>query len=639
MTQVTLKELLQQLAEERNLDLRGYKHSSLERRLRHRMFQIRVGSYADYSAYIRDNPAEVNELLNAVLINVTQFFRDPQAWELLRSEFLPELAQSMTPGSSFRAWSAGCATGEEAYSLAILLMEHFKGKPQENDIKVYATDVDEQALKVARRGEYTAEKLRHVRPEWQEKYFTGDKLCHVNRDIRRLVIFGHSNLVSDAPISHVQLLLCRNVLIYFDSPLQKQILYRLHYGLEPRGVLMLGKAESQMGQSSLFRVLNSKWRIFQRFEPEDREYIRERRMLVAREEVPMAKASQDHDLLKLYHEALLETLQPGVLVLDSRGVIISDNEAVARLWNLKEKIAGRSIEETAIPSRCPELLVRLETIRKSAGQTSFEYASRVDDGDEERNLAVTLKAIVSPGGGNVGTLIHVEDTTPRQKLQNTAERLQTTSQELQSTNEELETTNEELQSTNEELETTNEELQSTNEELETTNEELQALNEELATTNEELEVRTKELDDLSTRYSAMLAKVPLPLMLVADEGRVQLWNENAENFFGLSAKSVVGLRLEQLPFPESLRKPLARQYREALARGLPKVLRNKYIEMEAFRGPLDIRFTPVTSQDSSTGMMIIMFEGFRSGVAADKVVKRRAQLTRRARRPRSKRRR
>src|SRR6266576_4623714 len=261
---VTLKDLLQEFAERRGFDFRGYKKTTLERRLRRRMFQLNIGTYADYAEYVRKKTGEINELLNTILINVTEFFRDPPAWEILNREVLPPLLKPLKPGHSFRVWSAGCASGEEAYSAAILLAEHFGPRISEYDIKIYATDIDEEALNTARRGEYSAEALKRIRPEWREKYFHGKELLRVNRDVRRLVIFGRSNLGQDAPISHVNLLICRNLLIYFDSDLQKQILMRLHYALEPGGVLFLGKSESQLTKSSHFRRLNSRWRIFQR---------------------------------------------------------------------------------------------------------------------------------------------------------------------------------------------------------------------------------------------------------------------------------------------------------------------------------------------------------------------------------------
>jgi two-component system CheB/CheR fusion protein len=612
MTEVSLRELLQQLAEERNLDLRGYKITSLERRFRHRMFQLRIDNYGEYADYIRENPSEVNDLLNAVLINVTQFFRDPPAWEILRKEILPDLAVHMHPGETFRAWSAGCASGEETYSLAILLAEQFGPRLKEYDIKVYGTDVDDDALNIARRGEYHEDKLRHVRPEWREKYFHGEKICRVSREVRRVAIFGRSNLAFDAPISHVNLLLCRNLLIYFDLPLQRQILSRLHYALEPGGVLMLGKSESQLSQSSLFTVLNAKWRIFLRRELDNRERAKDLRFLHPRGEDPLTKTRQDYGLLKLYHDALLQTLEPGVLVVDPRGVVISDNEATRHLWGLNdEKIAGKPLAETPIAARCPELLNELESLRSKPGQTArFEVSLQNEQG--EHQVSITLKPVASETGAHVATLVYAEDISPRQKLQHTVEELETTSEELQSTNEELETTNEELQSTNEELETTNEELQSTNEELETTNEELQALNEELGTTNEELEVRSKELDELNLRYSETLEKMPWPIALVADEGRVQFWNAAAARLFGLAPKSVIGLQLKQLPFEQKLRELLVRNYRDTLGQRKVKVVHNCHVDIGSFLGDVNIQFTPLLGENTS-GSVIIVFEPFLAG--------------------------
>src|SRR5438876_11157219 len=187
---VTLKELLQELAEERGFDFRGYKKTTLERRFRKRMFEVNQGSYADYAIYVRQHPEEIDQLLNTILINVTGFFRDPPAWEILRHEILPPLLKPLKTGHSFRVWSAGCASGEEAYSAAILLAEHFGPHIQEYDVKIYATDIDEEALNTARRGEYSLDSLQRIRPEWRGKYFHGKGMLRVNRDVHRLVLCG-----------------------------------------------------------------------------------------------------------------------------------------------------------------------------------------------------------------------------------------------------------------------------------------------------------------------------------------------------------------------------------------------------------------------------------------------------------------
>src|SRR4029077_13240662 len=224
--QQTLKDLVRELAEERGIDLRGYKTTTLERRVRRRMQQLSLGTYEDYLSYVRRDQGETAKLLDTVLINVTRFFRDPPAWEALEKQVRKVLFHDRA-GRSLRAWCAGCATGEEAYSVAILLCELVGPRVQEYEIKVYATDNDEDALNKARRAQYTEEALRGVQPEIKAKYFTGVGPMQVARDVRRMVIFGRSNLLADAPISHVDLLVCRNVLIYFDGTAQKRILDRL----------------------------------------------------------------------------------------------------------------------------------------------------------------------------------------------------------------------------------------------------------------------------------------------------------------------------------------------------------------------------------------------------------------------------
>lgn len=495
--EVSLKDLLEELAEQRNFDFRGYKRTTLERRFRRRMFQLNLGNYEQYSEYIRKRPDEINELLNTLLINVTEFFRDPPAWEILRHEILPSLLKRIKPGHSFRVWSAGCASGEEPYSIAILLADQFGPRIQDYDLKIYATDIDEDALNTARRGEYSIDSVRRVRPEWREKYFHGKGLLRVNREIRRLVIFGRSNLAHDAPISHVDLLVCRNLLIYFDSDLQKQILARLHYALEPGGVLFLGKSESQLTNSQTFQRVNARWRIFQRITSTPVAEDRNPQMEMSAEMTNGANRSrQELETVRQQQRYLLETLRIGVLSLDGDDVIVQNNASILSLAGLPPvNLAGRRLTDTDLFTRISELALHLQTSRTNNELSRFH--AHLKAGSDDRLVEVIVRPVFDEKGQRTGTLIYLEDQTVQEKLQTTVEELESTSEELQSANEELETTNEELQSTNEELETTNEELQSTNEELETTNEELQSLNEELETINQELEDRTKELDQVN----------------------------------------------------------------------------------------------------------------------------------------------
>ena len=606
----TLEDLLHEIAAERGVDFRAYKRSTLERRIRKRMFDIKAGSYAEYAERLRAHPDEVNELLNTVLINVTEFFRDPQAWEFLRRDVIPNLLRNRQPGDTVRCWSAGCATGEEVYSIAILLAEHFGPRLPEYDVKIYATDIDEDALNAARRAEYTPERLRRVRPEWRKKYFTGGGVLRVNRDLRRLCIFGRSNILSDAPISHVDLAVCRNLLIYFDGRSQTQILTRLHYALEPYGVLFIGKASSLVGAAHLFRPTHSKYRIFQRADAPTTRAIGGG----AGAEVTATMATHDDtDYLRLQHAALLETLGSGVLLLDGNHTVLTENAAARQLWNIKSSLTGKAVTDTELGSLCPDLGYYLEQSQNNSEPVNFQCSAGV--GPHPRTLSLTLKPILNSTGGRLGTIVYMEDFSPREKLQSTIEELEATGEELQSANEELETTNEELQSANEELETTNEELQSTNEELETTNEELQSLNEELQTANEELAVRGTEMDELNRRYAETLERMPWPVMVVTDKARIEFWNSGARQLFGFDEGPPPDLRLEQLPLPSALRSRMIRRHRSTLARNTGSVLRGEVLDGPKARTSMNVHFTLLAGNGPSKSVLIMFEVTGRSSIA------------------------
>lgn len=603
----TLKDLIHTIAAERGVDLRPYKPTTLDRRVRRRMSQLNIATPADYMARIREDEGEVNELLNTVLINVTEFFRDPQAWDILRGEVLPRIFSRMRSGDVFRAWSAGCASGEEPYSLAILIADLLGPKLADYDVKIYATDIDDDALTAARRGEYSSEKMRRVRPDWRHQFFQGSNALRITRDIRRMVIFGKSNLISDAPISHCHLVLCRNVLIYFDAQAQKQIFKRLHYAIEPNGILFLGKAESKLTESRFFRPINSRWRIFQRItEGKDAPNAIE----PGSSEVTMAdddKLQKEVRNLKLQQRHLLETLKDGVMVLDSRDIITSHNEASVGIWGLSGlRLSGKKLHNTELVFRCPELPGRVEATR-SGGNDVVGFQCRIKIDGEERVVSVMLRPVLNEGGERDGTIVYSEDITSHDKLQSTIEQLEATGEELQSANEELETTNEELQSTNEELETTNEELQSTNEELETTNEELQSLNEELENMNEELERRSRELNELTGRYAETLRRMPWPVLLVDREEKIQLWNSAAQKLFGVGTTSVVGVGVDHLPVEADLRKNLIRRCRMVLAKNKPSVLRGEVFKTASFIGTFDLHFTPISRDAGQLDGVLIMF--------------------------------
>src|SRR3954452_15709927 len=257
--------MLEHLKVNRGFDFTGYKRSSLVRRVDHRMSQVGVGSYPDYLDYLELHHGEFTELFNTILINVTAFFRDADAWDFLRDEVLPEVLAAKSPTAPLRVWSAGCASGEEAYTLAIVLAEMLGVAEFRDRVKIYATDVDEDSLAQARHGSYSAREVRGIPPELLEKYFEQSGGRYVFRkDLRRSVIFGRNDLVQDAPISRIDLLMCRNTLMYFNAEAQARILSRFHFALSEAGVLFLGKAEMLLSHGALFLPIDLKRRAFRR---------------------------------------------------------------------------------------------------------------------------------------------------------------------------------------------------------------------------------------------------------------------------------------------------------------------------------------------------------------------------------------
>jgi two-component system CheB/CheR fusion protein len=613
MPQLSLKDLLQFILDERGVDLRGYKPTTLQRRMQKRMFHVKAASYAQYQTILRNDPSEVVHLLNTVLINVTDFFRDPQAWDFMKTEVLPELLKYHRPGDTIRAWSAACASGQEAYSLAILLAEYFGDRLADYDVKIYATDIDEEALTQAHRGEYHINQMRRLSPELREKYFSGDgDVRRVDRDLRRIVIFGRSDVIHDAPISRVSILVCRNMLIYFDSPTQLHVLKRFHYALEPNGIMFLGKAESLLLHSDLFTPLHAKWRIFKKVRSKEDHNHPPISLHFA--DYGKSRAREELMLLKEYYQSILDTVGQSIVVLDQDGKVDSANPATTNLWALDSVPAdGALLQDSALGKRCPELVSRVDEARSHRGTVNFQCKLPVAD-DAEKVLAVRVRPIFADDQSLVGTIVYAEDVTPREHLESTVAELESTSKELHSANEELETTNEELQSANEELETMNEELQSTNEELETTNEELQSLNEELKTMNEELQVRTEEMDQLNARYVETLERMPFPVMLLNQQMKIEFWNSLAQKLFGFKEKPPVQLELEQLPVPETARKLFKRKHQNAIEKNGTVLVNAEPLGWRGYERA-NVHFTPVP-QGAHRNVLVMIERGNSSAAAA-----------------------
>jgi two-component system CheB/CheR fusion protein len=530
--------LLLHLKENRGFDFTGYKRSSLTRRVDRRMAQVGVDGYAEYLDYLEFHSEEFTTLFNTILINVTAFFRDPESWDYLRAEILPNMLATKSPDEIIRVWSAGCASGEEAYTLAMILAETLGEEEFRTRVKVYATDVDEEALSYARHATYDERQVRAVPALLLQRYFdqAGGRFAF-RKGLRRSVIFGRNDLVQDAPISKIDLLVCRNALMYFNAETQSRILSRLHFALAPNGVLFLGKAEMLLSHNKLFNPIDLKRRIFRKVAsplPLNGRFLAE---------TPLAPARPPMEGMDLLRHAALMASPLAQVVVTADGLIAICNRQAEELFGVSDRDVGRPFSDVTLSYRPAELrhhIDRAQEERRIIRVTAIEYMR----GDETLYIEVQITPLTDAGASLIGVILSFRDVTEprrlRDELQLANRQLETAYEELQSTNEELETTNEELQSTVEELETTNEELQSTNEELETMNEELQATNDELQAINDELRDRSGELDHVNWFLETILTGLRAGVTVLDTDMRVLVWNRCAEDLWGLRQEEIVG---------------------------------------------------------------------------------------------------
>ena len=552
VTDAGFRPLLEALSTTYNFDFREYKEPSLARRIRTRMSQVHVDRFEAYRRYLEQHAEEHVVLFNTILINVTGFFRDADAWKTLGADVIPRIVSAAGESRSIRIWSAGCSSGEEPYSVAMLLAEHLGERVNEYLVKIYGTDVDEEALAVARHAAYRLEQLKDVPDTLVDRYFTRDgQLYRVRRDLRRWCIFGAHNLTQAPPLSHIDLLVCRNVLIYFTSELQERILSRFHYAIREDGFLFLGRSESLLARSRLFRPLQLKWRIFERTPTVARQVAA---VLPDRDEALGVTASAPRPEGPPRAQRALDVLPAAVMIIDASETILAWNAAAEALFDIPVAAAiARKFRDLDVSYRVEGLRARIEDVKARHALARMENVTFARRNGEPAHTDITIQPLFE-GHRLTGIVVFAMEATEharlRDQMNRVAEQHATAIEELQSTNEELETTNEELQSTNEELETTNEELQSTNEELETTVEELQAANTELGALNSELEGRTGELNRLDAYHRSLVNSLEYGVVVLDRQGVVTTWNETAEQLWGLRAEQAAGRPFFALPIGE-----------------------------------------------------------------------------------------
>ncbi|HEY5939622.1 MAG TPA: CheR family methyltransferase, partial [Gemmatimonadales bacterium] len=485
---------------------------------------------------------------------VTSFFRDPPAWEYVASDVIPGLLAGARPSELVRVWSAGCASGEEAYTIAILLAEALGWEQFRERVKIYGTDVDEEALGQARQASYDSRAVESVPSSLLQKYFDRqDDRFVFNKELRRSVIFGRHDLNQDAPISRINLLICRNCLMYFNADAQGRILARFQFALVNGGVLFLGKSETLLTHAVNFVAVDVKRRLFTKAATGPRGRVGE---------LDRTRWIEPGDLVQRLRDASADSTPVAELLVDNKGTVVQMNAELRSVFGLNERDLGRPLQDLELSYRPFELRSCIE--RAYTEHRAISQSEGAWKGPAGQTLYFDLLVIPVPDqdGTFLGCNCIFTDVTRAHRLQEEVQRthqeLETALEELQSTNEELETTNEELQSTVEELETTNEELQSTNEELETMNAELQATNGELQTMNQETQERGSQLGRLNAILESIFTSLRGAVIMLDRDLRVQKWNRRSEDLWGLRPDEAqsknflnldIGLPVDQLKGP------------------------------------------------------------------------------------------
>jgi two-component system CheB/CheR fusion protein len=514
-------------------DFSYYKQNTIRRRIERRMAVNQIGKLEGYVRYLQQNPMEVETLFRELLIGVTNFFRDPEAFAVLEESVLPRLFEGRTLDQPVRVWVPGCSTGEEAYSIAMLIQEHMDALKQAFKVQVFATDIDGDAIEKARAGVYPDGIVADVSPERLGRFFDQDgNTYQVKKTIRDMVVFAEQNVIEDPPFSKMDLISCRNLLIYMGPELQKKVLPLFHYSLRQKGVLFLGNSESVGEFVDLFGTLDRKWKLYQR----------------------KGSVAAPRPALDFPRPPFLDDL------VDTRGAAVGTRENKLSVRELAERALLQHYTPACaiVNEQCEVLYIHGRSgkyLEPASGEASLNILRMAREGlgvktnGERQTVNLTVRPVLEPPGMRGLIMVLFEDVIPEGRAEDEAAGEPVTDKErriadlerelrakgeyLQTTIEELETSNEELKSTNEELQSSNEELQSTNEELETSKEELQSVNEELVTVNTELQKKIDELSQANNDMSNLLAGTGVGTVFVDHQLCIQRFTPAATNVINL----------------------------------------------------------------------------------------------------------
>jgi len=560
----TLKKIILLIHNKTNHDFSLYKKNTLFRRIARRIYIHQLKNIEDYLHFLQQNEDEITTLFKELLIGVTSFFRDEKAFSLLVSSILPQILEGKPDDYTIRIWVSACSTGEEAYSIAICVKEYLNSVNRNLNIQIFATDIDEKAISIARSGLYPENVLANIDDTIRNRYFFKDNgQYRIIKAVRETVVFTTQSLIKDPPFTKLDLLSCRNVLIYFSAELQKKLFPVFHYSLNEKGILFLGSSETIGQFNDYFEILDKKWKFYKRKQINKQGFTPFQLSSTLEINDPMVNTTPASSLsTNSYRENVLELVEIVLKKSAAAPCVVIDNDknilyVHGRLGHYLEPAEGHSLNNLLEMARTSSLKNELINCIHKAESNNHDIAKNVTyEGADGGKSTFTLKVIpLEPVGSFKKIKMVVFDSLPkdisdqRQKtlhrespisinITDLQQQLTTSRHNLEITIHELETSNEELKSSNEELQSTNEELQSTNEELETSKEELQSLNEESTTVNAELQSRMDELSQTNDDIKNLLDSTQVATLFLDAKLQIRRFTPAMTNIINLMQSDI-----------------------------------------------------------------------------------------------------
>ena len=558
-----MNKILLQIRSRTGHDFSHYKKSTIGRRIERRMAEHRIEDMAVYAKFLKQSPAEVNALFKELLINVTSFFRDSEAFDVLKQDILPALLANKPEDYVFRIWVAGCASGEEAYSIAIILRELMDEAHKDFKVQIYATDLDDDAINSARSGLYPVGIAEDVSPERLRRFFSkNDSGYKVKKDLREMVVFAVQSVIKDPPFTKLDLLSCRNLMIYLEAEQQHRLISNFHYALKPDGVLFLSGSESITDHPGLFRVLNRKWKFYRAIHISNKSTLPQYRSSPMTADIPAApthvvsrKAAPVGSVAALSNRILLQSYAPASVTTDAKGNILYVHGDTSHYLRQPAGEVTTNVIEMAWDGLQLGLRAALQEAVHGAPVQNHEVVLKTERGLLKVSFSIRLLPSAHHEEGPL-LLVSFQDVAEPVKpakrkgskdiptaeeagrIEHLERELSYAKENLQATIEEQQATNEELKSANEELQSTNEELQSSNEELETSREELQSLNEEAITVNSEMSNKVEQLNDIKNDLKNLLDNVNAGTIFLDYQLNIRRYTREAVKAYNLIATDV-----------------------------------------------------------------------------------------------------